>query len=158
MCLNLQDVLGVPQKRPHTVIREYFVVKNFSFCAKRRKLFASNIYYSEYMVRVRYERKYCYTKISNSKILRKKLMQITVIVLHRSAKGLLQSLPPHPLNSAKTTFAFVDKNSEETLATTCISQDWCDNYDLRRQQQQMNRLITLPLIHACMVKIQSQVV
>ena len=40
-----------------TVIREFFVVKKFSFCAKRRKFFAqklftSNIIYSEYMVHV----------------------------------------------------------------------------------------------------------
>ena len=45
-------------------------------------MFTSTNMYGVYMVRVWYERKYCYTKISNTKSLRTKLMWITVHTLH----------------------------------------------------------------------------
>ena len=57
MCMYTIHVGLYIQWNPYTVIREFFVVKKFSFCAKRRKfftrkLFTSNIIYSEYMVHV----------------------------------------------------------------------------------------------------------
>ena len=66
-----------------TVIREYFVVKNFHFMENygnffTRIFFTSSTIHSKYMVRIWYERKYCYTEISNTKILQTKLMRITV--------------------------------------------------------------------------------
>ena len=60
-----------------TVICENFVVKKFSSRAKwwnffTRNFFTSNTIYGEYMAHIWYDRKYCYTKISNTKFLRTK--------------------------------------------------------------------------------------
>ena len=73
--------------RSYTVICEDFAIKKLSR-TKYLKIvvqffFTSNtiiyiIVYSGYMARVWYEQKYCYMKISNSKILLTKLMWITV--------------------------------------------------------------------------------
>ena len=66
-----------------TVIREIFVVKNFSFHPKRRKfltriLFTNSIIRNEYMAHTLNRQEYCYMKISNIKYLQTKIMRITV--------------------------------------------------------------------------------